>query len=163
MADMNIFSMVLELPTADLGAKPGIVLWASVSVQREGELVSVDRGAHPSLTAYFNQSNEEEINYNQGEPATDWDNYLEPWSGVLAAIGQYSAEEAEEALRTVLPDVLRYDRGQPAAYPNGRTLVDDVTSARIAMVTNGKVPGDNIPPHTDLLDVFPYLGSPHLK
>jgi hypothetical protein len=36
-----------------------------------------------------------------------------------------------------------------------------VLDARLAMVTNGKVAGDQIGPHTDLLADFPYLGHPH--
>jgi hypothetical protein len=80
---------------------------------------------------------------------------------VLQHTGDYSTEGAEQALRVVLPDILRYDRRKPAAYPNGRTLTDDVTSARLSMVTNGKIPSDHIGPHTDLLLEFPYLGNPH--
>jgi Domain of unknown function (DUF4331) len=94
-------------------------------------------------------------------PADDWDTYAKAWTAVLEHAGGYSVEEAEQALRTVLPDVLRYDRDRPAAYPNGRTLSDDVLDARLAMLTNGKVPGDHIGPHTDLLPDFPYLGNPH--
>jgi hypothetical protein len=30
-----------------------------------------------------------------------------------------------------------------------------------AMLTNGKVTGDKVGPHGDLLDEFPYLGPPH--
>jgi hypothetical protein len=77
------------------------------------------------------------------------------------AAGGDRLEDAEEALRTVLPDVLRYDRDRPAAYPNGRALTDDVLDARLAMVTNHKITGDGIGPHTDLLADFPYLGHPH--
>ncbi|MFF0747722.1 hypothetical protein [Streptomyces sp. NPDC004267] len=75
--------------------------------------------------------------------------------------GGCSPQAAEAALRTVLPDVLRFDRRRPAAYPNGRSLTDDVTSARLSMLTDGKVPTDHIGPHTDLLPGFPYLGTPH--
>ncbi|MFD8141631.1 DUF4331 family protein [Streptomyces sp. NPDC059708] len=157
--DKNVFGIVLEVPDAELGDGP-IGVWARVSLRQDGELVSVDRGAHPSLTAYFNAEEVKE-KYNAGEPADDWDTYREAWTAVLAHTGGYGTEDAEEALRTVLPDVLRYDRGRPAAYPNGRTLTDDVTSARLAMVSGGKITDDHIGPHTDLLDVFPYLGHPH--
>jgi hypothetical protein len=157
--DKNVFGIVLELPDSELGAGP-IGVWARASVTENGRLVSVDRGAHPSLTAYFN-AEEVKDKYNAGEPADDWDTYREPWTAVLAHTGGYGAEDAEKALRTVLPDVLRFDRGRPAAYPNGRTLTDDVTSARLAMVSGGKVTDDHIGPHTDLLTEFPYLGHPH--
>ncbi|MET7988241.1 DUF4331 family protein [Streptomyces sp. NPDC005281] len=157
--DKNVFGIVLEVPDAELGDGP-IGVWARVSLRQNGRLTSVDRGAHPSLTAYFNAEDAKE-KYNEGEPADDWDTYLEPWSAVLAHTGDYSPAEAEKTLRTVLPDVLRYDRTGPAAYPNGRTLTDDVTSARLAMVSGGKITDDHIGPHTDLLSEFPHLGPPH--
>ncbi len=40
----------------------------------------------------------------------------------------------------LLPDMLRYDPTKPAAYPNGRTLTDHVTAARLAMFSNNSVP-----------------------
>ncbi|WP_432152992.1 DUF4331 family protein [Streptomyces tricolor] len=159
-ADKNVFGIVLEMPHAELGTAPEIGVWARVSLWQDGQLTSVDRGAHPSLTAYFNAEDVKEA-YNAGEPADDWDTYREPWTAVLQHFGGYDRQAAEQALRTVLPDILRLDRGKPAAYPNGRTLTDDVTSARLAMLTAGKVPTDHIGPHTDLLPGFPYLGTPH--
>ncbi|MEU0402751.1 DUF4331 family protein [Streptomyces sp. NPDC006197] len=159
-ADKNVFALVLEMPDAELGTHPVIGVWGRVSLWQDGQLKSVDRGAHPSLTAYFNAEDVKDA-YNAGEPADDWATYHEPWAEVLEHFGGYDRPAAEEALRTVLPDVLRYDRGAPAAYPNGRTLTDDVTSARLAMLTAGKVPTDHIGPHTDLLPDFPYLGAPH--
>jgi len=159
-ADKNVFAMVLEVPNAELGPHPEIGVWGRVSVRQDGRLKSVDRGAHPSLTAYFNAEEVKDA-YNAGEPADDWATYREPWSAVLQHFGDYDPQAAEQALRTVLPDILRYDRSRPAAYPNGRTLTDDVTSARLTMLTGGKVPTDHIGPHTDLLPHFPYLGAPH--
>lgn len=160
MADKNVFGIVLEMANSDLGDNPTIGVWARVSLDRDGELVSIDRGAHPSLTAYFNAEDAKD-EYNTGEPTDDWDKYRKPWSAVLHRTGNYTVDDAERTLRTVLPDILRYDRGKPAAYPNGRTLTDDVTSARLWMLTNGRITSDNIPPHTDLLPEFPYLGDPH--
>jgi len=47
-------------------------------------------------------------------------------------------------------------------YPhNGRTLTDDVVDVFLSVLTNGKVTGDKVGPHSDLLDEFPYLGPPH--
>jgi len=63
---------------------------------------------------------------------------------------------------TLLPDILFYDPTRLAAYPdNGRTLSDDVMDHFISILTNGKVKGDNVGPHRDLLAAFPYLGTPH--
>lgn len=159
-ADKNVFGMVLEVPDTDLGEQHAVGVWGRVSVPKDGAMTSVDRGAHPSLTAYFNAEDVKD-RYNSGEPAADWDTYHEAWTGVLGHLGGYAPADAQKALRVILPDVLRYDRSRPAMYPNGRTLRDDVTSARLAMLTDGKVPTDMIGPHRDLLTDFPYLGMPH--
>jgi len=74
--------------------------------------------------------------YNTGEPATDVEMYLPLWTNILQSSGAYTADEATAAARTPLPDILRYDRTQPAAYPNGRALTNDVFSARMALLTN---------------------------
>ncbi|KJK59282.1 DUF4331 family protein [Saccharothrix sp. ST-888] len=159
-ADKNVLSIVLELTDEDLGTDGPIGVWARVSLYEDGRLTSVDRGAHPSLIAYFAE-NEGREDYNAGEPADDLAAYLVPFTAVLQRTGGYDRASAERTVRTVLPDVLRYDRTRPAAYPNGRTLTDDVSSARLAMVTGGRITSDHIPAHTDLLPDFPYLGHPH--
>ena len=64
--------------------------------------------------------------------------------------------------RELLPDVLPYDPRRPARFPdNGRTLTDDVVDAFFSMLTNGRVTGDKVGAHGDLLNEFPYLGPPH--
>jgi hypothetical protein len=47
------------------------------------------------------------------------------------------------------------ERTQPAAYPNGRALTNDVFSVRMAFLTNGKAGPDGLRPHDDLLAEFP--------
>ena len=48
-----------------------------------------------------------------------------------------------------------------AMYPNGRALTDHVVAARFAMISKNSVPNDGLGPHDDLLEAFPYLGTPH--
>jgi hypothetical protein len=143
-----------------LGADPVIGVWAAVSVRRDGTLVQVDRGGHPTINPFINP-NDVKDQFNARQPADDVVNYLQPWSKLLEANG-YPPEEATAAARIVLPDILRYDRTQAAAYPNGRALTDDVFSARFAWLTGGKVSSDGLRPHDDLLAGFPYLGPPNL-
>jgi hypothetical protein len=159
-ANRNILSIVLEVPGALLGDGPEIGLWASVCVRRDGGLVQVDRGGHPTINPFINP-NDVKDRFNAGQPADDLANYLQPWSKVLGEHG-YTPEGAVAAARMVLPDILRYNRSRPAAYPNGRALTDDVFSARFAWLTNGKVGPDGLRPHEDLLAEFPYLGPPNL-
>ena len=159
-ANRNILSIALEVPSDMLGADPVIGVWAAVSVRRNGALVQVDRGGHPTINPFINH-NDVKDQFNARQPAGDVANYLRPWSRLLEANG-YPPDEATAAARIVLPDILRYDRAQPAAYPNGRALTDDVFSARIAWLTNGKVGSGGLKPHDDLLTEFPYLGPPNL-
>ncbi|WP_157248579.1 DUF4331 family protein [Nonomuraea typhae] len=160
MARNNVISIALEMPDWILGESPQIGLWGRVVVERDGQWVSVDRGAHPSLTAYFNPEDAKDA-YNAGEPIDDVVKYRDAWVKVLEHTGGYTPEEAAKALETVLPDVLRFDRSKPAGYPNGRRLDDDITDLRLQFISNGKIQGDGIGPHTDLLPGFPYTGPPH--
>ena len=80
----------------------------------------------------------------------------------LEHTGGYTPEDAKRAAATLLPDILVYDPSQPAAYPaNGRKLSDDVMDVFISILTNGKMTGDEVGPHNDLLTSFPYVGAPH--
>lgn len=158
-AGNNVDSIVLDVPFDLLGG-PEIGVWASISRRRDdGTLEQMDRGGNPTINPFVNPDGEKN-RYNSRQPADDVANYLGPWSQMLEKAG-YSPEEAKRTALQCLPDILRYDRTQPAAYPNGRALVDDVFSYRFAWLTNGKVPPSGLRPHDDLLLHFPYLGPPN--
>ena len=158
-ADNNVDSIALEVPSTMLGDGPEIGVWATISLRRDGTLVPMDRGGHPTINPFINPDGEKNL-YNTRQPADDVANYLGPWSKILEG-GGYSPEEARTAALMVLPDILRYDRTKPATYPNGRILTDDVYSARFAWLSNGKIPPAGLKPHDDLLAGFPYLGPPN--
>jgi hypothetical protein len=158
-AGKNILSIALEVPDDMLGAGPGIGVWATTSLRRDGMLVPMDRAGHPTINPFINPDGEKNL-YNSRHPADDVANYLGPWSKLLEDNG-YPADEARAAALKALPDILRYDRTMPAAYPNGRALTDDVYSMRFAWVTRGRVTSDGLKPHDDLLAEFPYLGVPN--
>jgi hypothetical protein len=62
----------------------------------------------------------------------------------------------------MLPEILFYDPARAASFPeNGRALTDDAVDAFLAILTKGKITGDKVGPHKDLLVEFPYLGPPH--
>jgi len=159
-AGKNILSIALEVPNDMLGAGPVIGVWATISLRRDGMLVQMDRGGHPTINPFLNPDGEKNL-YNSRQPADDVANYLQPWSQLLQDKGGYSPEEAKATAMIVLPDILRYDRTQPAHYPNGRVPTDDVYSMRVAWLTHGKVTSDGLTPHDDLLAEFPYLGLPN--
>jgi len=159
-AGKNILSIVLEVPNdMVLGAGPAIGVWATVSVVRDGTFVQMDRGGNPSFNPILN-ADDAKNEYNARNPVDDVKNYLTPLSELLQGHG-YSPEEATAAVLTVLPDVLKYDTTRPASYPNGRSLTDDVFSARMAFLTHGAVTSDGLKPHDGLLALFPFLGLPN--
>jgi hypothetical protein len=157
-AGKNILSIALEVPDDLLGPGPAITAWATASVRRNGTLIQVDRIGNPSLNPFF--VDELKNQFNAGHPADDVADYLEPWSKLLESRG-YPPDEARETVLTVLPDVLHYDRTQPARYPNGRALTDDVYDTRMAFLTHGRVTSDGVGPHDDYLTEFPFLGPPN--
>src|SRR5439155_19318948 len=96
-----------------------------------------------------------------GEPA-DAVGVVGGFADALEQFGGFTPVEARRVAGTLLPDLLYCDPTRPASYPDhGRTPSDDAPGAFLAVITNGKVTGDGIGPHNDLLAEFPYLGPPH--
>jgi hypothetical protein len=161
-ADKDICSIVLEVPNSFLGSKQ-VGLWARTLIPAEGTgggWIQADRGARPSQTPFL--AGEQNEAYLAGEPADDA-RFVPVFAHALEHTGGYSPEEATRVAGTLLPDLLRYDPKRPASFPdNGRALTDDVADFFLALLTNGRVTGDNVGPHGDFLDEFPYLGPPHM-
>jgi hypothetical protein len=160
--DKDTCSIALEVPNSFLGPKE-VVLWARTLIPADsvgGGWIQADRGARPNQTPFL--SGEQNNAYLAGEPADDA-RFVPVFAHALEHTGGYSPEEAKQAAGKLLPDLLRYDPKRPASFPdNGRALSDDVSDLFLAILTNGKVTGDNVGPHHDLLDDFPYLGPPHI-
>jgi hypothetical protein len=160
-ADKDTCSIVLEVPNSILGLE-AVGLWARTLIPAHGvsgEWIQADRGARPNQTPFL--SGEENAAYLAGEPADDA-RFVPVFAHALEHTGGYSKEEALRVAGKLLPDLLRYDPRRPASFPdNGRALSDDVSDLFLAILTNGKVTGDHVGPHNDLLDEFPYLGPPH--
>jgi hypothetical protein len=159
-AGKNVLSIALEVPDELLSRQPVIGAWGTVSLHKDGKLVQMDRGGNPTINPFIN-SDDMKDEFNARQPADDVANYLEPWSKLLEEKGGYSAADAKTEALEVLPDILRYDRAQPAAYPHGRALTDDVYSYRFAWLSNGKIPADGLQPHRDFTSDLPYLGAPN--
>src|SRR6478736_5458171 len=156
--DKDVCSIVLEVPNSVLGPKR-VGLWARTLDGAGGGWTQADRGALPAQAVFLVGA--ERDAYLTGEPANDA-RFVAVFAHELEHAGGYTPEEARRVARTLLPDLLSYDPRRPASFPtNGRTLTDDAADAFLAVLTNGKVTGDKVGPHGDLLDEFPYLGSPH--
>ncbi|HKW12532.1 MAG TPA: DUF4331 family protein [Gemmatimonadaceae bacterium] len=157
--ESDICSIALELPNALLGEKE-VRLWArTVARADDGAWVQVERGAKPSQTPFL--TGEENEAYRAAEPADDA-RFIAVFAHSIEHVGGLSPEEAKRVAATLLPDLLNYDPTRPASYPqNGRKPSDDAADAFLTAITNGRITGDGIGPHVDLLAEFPYLGSPH--
>jgi len=158
-AGNNVDCIALEVPSDMLGPDPTIGVWATISRRNNDTLEQMDRGGNPTINPFINPDGQKNL-YNARQPSDDVANYLGPWSKVLED-GGYSAEDAKAAAMQDLPDILRYDRTKPAAYPNGRALTDDVFSQRFAWLTNGRIGPTGLSPHDDMMAQFPYLGPPN--
>jgi len=157
-ADKNVCSIVIELPNAALGGGK-VGLWARTIDNTAEGWVQADRGGRPMQAVFL--PGDERLAYLSGKPADD-ERFIGVFAHELEHTGGYTAEEAIRVARTLLPDVLPYDPRRPASFPhNGRTLTEDVADLFLSVLTNGRVTGDNVGPHGDLLEEFPYLGPPH--
>ena len=157
-AGANIYSIALEVPDDMLGPGP-IGAWITTSLRRDGMLVPMDRGGNPSFNPILNADDIKD-EFNATDPVDDVKNYLEPLAETLQRHG-YAPDEATAAARTLLPDILHYDRTRSARYPNGRVMTDDVFSARMIFMVHGQATRQSVGPHDDLLASFPYLGPPN--
>ena len=160
-ADKNIYSVVLDVPNSELGSKE-VGLWVRTLIPANGAgggWEQVERGGRPSQTPFL--TGEQNEAYRAAEPADDA-RFVAVFAHSLEHTGGYAPEAAKRAAQSLLPDMMRYDPTRPASYPqNGRALNDDVVDGFLAILTNGKVTGDGVGPHRDLLAEFPYLGPPH--
>lgn len=139
-AGRNVASIVIEIPLADIVTHDDtLLIWATTS----SSLVHghfVDHAGR-SLRSMFREND-------QMNTKTPTDHFKK--------LG-------------VAPDVIIFDTLEPAAYPNGRELTDDVVNLACTLsnecrVFNQTGEGTNGPTANDVpfLDEFPYLGLPHI-
>lgn len=162
-AERDVCSIVLEAPNSVLRTKE-VGLWARTLTKGQGTgagWVQADRGARPSQTPFL--AGEQNSAYRAAEPANDAQ-FIPVFAHALEHTGGYTPEEARRVAGTMLPDLMRYNCTRPASFPSsGRMLTDDAADAFVTVATNGKVKGDKVGPHGDLLADFPYLGPPHVS
>lgn len=157
----NVVAMVLELPTAYLGAHPDVRIWGRCSLIENRVWQHVDRIGHPRLVELL-ASDATVAAFRASEPNRDQELWTGPLIDVMTRAGGYARDAAIAAIAAsgTLPDVLSYDPARPAKYPNGRALTDDVAAHRQAFLTNVKT-GSSGPTSYRGTSEFPYLGAPY--
>lgn len=169
--DKNVFGIALEVPNDLLGDNPKIGVWARTLVPmtlQPDHLTQVDQMGRPAINTVFNHGNDKNT-FNVTQPAdqrttvtSGGPTFLGLFTSELEALGGYSPAQAEGIAKILLPDILTFDNSSSAGFLNGRKLQDDVIDISLNLVTQGKITGDGVGPHTDYLSEFPYLGNPHV-
>ena len=158
-ADNNVDSIALEVPDDMLGDNPVIGVWASISLRRDGELVQMDRGGHPTINPFINPDGEKNL-YNSRQPADDVANYLGPWSKILENTrlhprrgqgGRPAGAARHPALR---PHPARHLPQRP--HPHRRRLQHAVRLAHPRQSRLSRPQAPRRPPRR-----FPFLGPPN--
>ena len=157
--DKNVSSIVLELPNAAFGEGARVGYWCRVLLPQAGLYHQIDRMGHPLMNVLFTKD-EDKNAFNHAQPEEDRALFLGAFAAALQGFG-HDAPSARAVADGLLPDILPYDYSSAAGYPNGRGLADDIIDIQLTLATNGRVTGDGVGPHTDLLPSFPYLGVPH--
>ena len=158
--DKNVFSIILEMPNGALGSNPKVGIWYRVLIPKDGNpFFQIDRMGRPFVNVAFTKEDDKDM-FNRIEPTRDRELFTQKFADILKSFG-HSHESAQQTALTLLPDILDYDYSISEGYRNGRKITDDIIDIQLAVLTNGRVTGDKVGPHQDLLATFPYLGSPH--
>lgn len=156
--EKNVCSIALEVPNAELGSGK-LGLWVRTLDGSSGSWVQADRGAKPSQTPFL--SGDLNSAYLGAQPSEDAQ-FVAAFAHSLEHAGGYDPKAAILAAMTLLPDIMHFEVARPASYPaNGRALTNDASGHFLTVLTNGKLNSVGVPPHTDLLAEFPYVGPPH--
>jgi len=170
-AGKNVFSIVLQVPNELLGESSKIGVWVRTLVpmmMQPDHLTQADQMGRPAINTVFNHGNDKNT-FNVTQPAdqrsavtASGKSFLEVFASELEALGGYSSAQAKATAEVLLPDILTFDYSKPDGYLNGRRLQDDVIDISLNLVTNGKITGDGVGPHTDYSSRFPFLGTPNV-
>ena len=159
VAERNVFGIVLEVPNDALGSGRPVRLWGRTMALVHGRVVQIDQAGRPGVNGAFNLDEADNEAFCRSSPADQRAAFGDKFVRFLRSLG-YDETAAMDLGLSFLPDWLVYNPGEPAGYPNGRRLTDDVADLLAALLTKGRITSDGVGPHTDLLDVFPYLGPP---
>jgi hypothetical protein len=173
-ANLNVFSIALDVPNRLLGQNPKIGVWTRTLLPmtwQPDHVTQVDQMGRPAINTVFNHGNDKNLfnvtppdkqrQLRSVDPSTAGETFLEKFTAELEALGGYSPDQALAIASILLPDILTFDYSSPAGYLNGRRLQDDVIDISLSLVTNGKITTDKVGPHTDYLSHFPFVGKPH--
>jgi hypothetical protein len=153
-AGANVSAIVLEVPSADLGAQ-NVGVWGRTLVGG----AQVDRMGRPAINTVLIPSGMKDA-FNAGTPSTDAAQFSDEFTASITALS--NAANAAALTPALLPDVLTYDSSNAGGFLNGRRLADDVIDAELNLLSAGAVTGDGVNANNvAFLGAFPYLAPPN--
>jgi len=160
-AGLNISAIVLEVPSSWLGSS-NVGIWASTVLNDQ----QVDRMGRPAINTVFIPNNvfepagtEPSLKnaFNSGKPRHDQRDFRAEVVDTLEIFYGSGSDTAQALADFLLPDILTLDTSNPAGFPNGRGLADDVIDIELGLVTNGAVTSDCVGNDSSFSSSFPYL------
>lgn len=151
---LNTMAIVLEVPTAKLGAT-NVGLWCAT---RQGKK-QIDRMGRPAINTALIPAPKKDA-FNAGSPKDDVAKYH---ADVVASItGLGNGAQAEALANILLPDILTYDTTNPAGFfdaLNGRKLDDDVIDKELKVLSGNLDASDFVGNDSTFKTEFPYLAD----
>lgn len=160
---LNISAIVLELPSSWLGPD-NVGVWAQTVLNDQ----QIDRMGRPAINTVFIPNNVFEPSgsepsqrnaFNAAKPRNDQRDYRGEVVDTLEIFYGAGSSTAQALADFLLPDVLTIDTSNPAGFPNGRGLADDVIDIELGLVTNGAVTSDCVANDSTFSSTFPYLAA----
>ena len=162
---LNISAIVLEVPSSWLGSD-SVGVWAQTVLNKQ----QVDRMGRPAINTVFIPNNVFEPSgsepsqrnaFNAAQPANDQRDYRGEVVDTLEIFYGAGSSTAQALADFLLPDMLTIDTSNPAGFPNGRGLADDVIDIELGLVTNGAVTSDCVANDSAFSNTFPFLAAPN--
>jgi hypothetical protein len=164
--NVNTFSIIIELPTAVLGA-PGNVIGTWATISQNGTQLSriarplIDAALIPPVPRNNLSHGDLRAAFEAGQPSTDRANFKAGMVSVLTNPAWYfkeSAATADTVANLLLPDLLVYQLGTTGNYGdtvtapmtaatyfgNGRKPTDPVVHITFSVLTGGAITTDNV-------------------
>lgn len=151
---LNVTAIALELPRSLFGTN-NIGVWTRTMLNG----VQIDRNGRPVINTVFIPGPLKDA-FNQANPVNDQTLFRDTFLASAMALGNNSAR-ANFLADFLLPDILTLDTSNPAGFPNGRRIEDDVIDIALNLVSNGAITRDCVANDNTLRTAFPYWGPPN--
>ena len=151
---LNVTAIALELPRSLFGSN-NIGVYARTFLNGQ----QIDRNGRPVINTVFIPGPRKD-EFNQISPVDDLRLFRETFITSAMSLGNNAARSAFLA-DFLLPDILTLDTSNPAGFPNGRRIEDDVIDTALNLVSNGAITRDCVANDNVLRTQFPYWSGPN--